>query len=35
VRVRYDIQEIGRPAITQMLEEFTQAHKPALAGAGR
>ena len=35
VRVRYEIQEIGRPAITQMLKEFTQAHKPALAGAGR
>ena len=35
VRVRYEIQEIGKPAITQMLEEFTQAHKPALAGAGR
>jgi len=35
VRVRYEVQEIGKPAITQMLEEFTQAHKPALAGAGR
>jgi predicted GTPase len=35
LRVRYEIQEIGRPAITEMLEEFTQAHKPALAEAGR
>jgi predicted GTPase len=35
VRVRYEVQEIGTPAITEMLEEFTQTHKPALAGAGR
>ena len=35
VRVRYEVQEMGKPAITEMLEEFTQAHKPALAGAGR
>jgi predicted GTPase len=35
VRVRYEVQEIGEPAITQMLEEFTLANKPALAGAGR
>jgi predicted GTPase len=35
LRVRYEIQEIGKPAITEMLEEFTQAHKPALVGAGR
>jgi len=35
VRVRYEVEEIGKPAITQMLEEFTQAHKPALAEAGR
>jgi predicted GTPase len=34
VRVRYEVQEIGEPAITQMLEEFTLANKPALAGAG-
>src|SRR5271165_5855403 len=35
VRVRYEVEEIGKPAITQMLEEFTQVHKPALAEAGR
>jgi len=34
MRVRYEVKEIGKPAITQMLEEFTQAHKPALAEAG-
>ena len=35
VRVSYEVQEIGGPAITELIEEFTQMHKPALAGAGR
>ncbi len=35
VRVSYEVEEIGRPAITEMLEQFTQARKPELAGAGR
>jgi predicted GTPase len=35
VCVRYEVEEIGKPAITAMIEEFTQAHQPALAGAGR
>jgi predicted GTPase len=35
VRVRYEVQEIGKPEITQVLEEFTQIHKPAMAEAGR
>ena len=35
VRVRYEVEEIGRPAITELLEQFTEAHKPALVGAGR
>ncbi len=35
VRVSYEVEEIGRPAITEMLEEFTQARKQELAGAGR
>jgi predicted GTPase len=35
LRVRYEVEEIGKPAITEMLEEFTQTHKPALAEAGR
>jgi len=35
VRVSYQVEEIGKPAITHMLEEFTQVHKPAFAGAGR
>ena len=35
VRVTYEVQEIGEPAITQMLETFTQTHKPVLAEVGR
>jgi predicted GTPase len=35
VRVSYEVQEIGKPAITAMLEEFTRAHKPVFAEAGR
>ena len=35
VRVRYEVEELGKPAISALMEEFTAAHKPALAGAGR
>jgi predicted GTPase len=35
VRVSYEIEETGKPEITSMLEEFTHAHKPVLAGVGR
>jgi predicted GTPase len=35
VRVTYEVQEIGKRAITEMLEEFTHTHKPAFAEAGR
>jgi predicted GTPase len=35
VRVSYEVQEVGKPAITEMLEEFTRDYKPAFAGAGR
>jgi predicted GTPase len=35
VRVRYEVEELGKPAIPDMLEEFTQAHKPAFAEIGR
>ena len=35
VRVRYEVEEMGKPAITELLEQFTEAHKPALVGAGR
>ena len=35
IRVRYEVQEIGERAITQVLEGFTQAYKPAFAEAGR
>ena len=33
VRVTYEVREIGEPALTQILEEFTQAHRPVLAEA--
>jgi hypothetical protein len=26
---------MGKPAITELLEQFTESHKPALAGVGR
>ena len=29
VRVRYEVEEMGSPAITELLEQFTEAHKPA------
>lgn len=35
VRVRYEIEELGKPAIGALIENFTAAHKPTLAGAGR
>jgi len=35
VSVRYEVEEIGEPAISALIEEFTHAHQPALAGAGR
>ena len=35
MRVRYEVEEIGKPAITHLLQDFTQTRKPVLAGAGR
>ena len=35
VRVRYEVEEMGRPAITELLEQFTESHKPAAGGRGR
>ncbi len=35
VRVSYEIQEIGQPALTEMLKEFVQTHQTAFAVAGR
>jgi len=34
VRVRYEVEEVGEPAITQLIERFTAQHErvPALAG---
>jgi predicted GTPase len=35
VRVRYEVEELGKPALATILQEFTQTHKPALVEAGR
>ena len=35
VRVRYEVEEVGRPAITELLEHFTEEHKPTAVLAGR
>ncbi len=35
IRVRYEVEEIGEPAITRLIENFTQQHERVLAGAGR
>ncbi len=35
VRVRYEIEELGRPLIPELIAQFTQTHKPAAVGAGR
>jgi len=35
VRARYDVEEIGRPAITELLEHFTEEYKPAAVPVGR
>jgi len=35
VRVRYEVQEVGGPAITHMIQEFVHTHQTELAGAGR
>jgi predicted GTPase len=34
-RVSYEVEEVGKPVIGELIEQFTEAHKPALAGAGR
>ncbi len=35
VRVHYEIEEISKPVIGAMMEEFTQAHQPEMAGPVR
>ncbi len=35
IRVRYEVEEMGEPAITRLMENFTQQHQRVLAGAGR
>ena len=35
VRVRYEVEEVGEPLITELLEKFTEERRPALAVVGR
>jgi predicted GTPase len=35
VRVRYEVEEVGKPAIAELLERFTEEHKPVAVLAGR
>ncbi len=35
IRVRYEVEEMGEPAITRLMENFTQQHERVLAGGGR
>ncbi len=35
VCVRYEVEELGKPAIGGLIEQFTETYKPELAGAGR
>ena len=35
VRVRYEVEELGNPAIPELIEQFTHAHKPELVTVGR
>ena len=35
VRVRYEVEEMGRPAITELLEHFAAEYKPAAVPVGR
>jgi predicted GTPase len=35
VCVRYEVEELDKPVIGELMEQFTEAHKPALVGAER
>jgi predicted GTPase len=35
VRVRYEVEELGKPQIPRLIEKFTEQHQRTLAGAGR
>jgi predicted GTPase len=35
VRARYEVEEIGKPAIPGLIENFTEQHQRVLVGAGR
>ncbi len=35
VCVHYEVEELGKPTIGRLIEQFTETYKPELAGAGR
>ena len=35
VRVRYEVEELGKALIPRLIENFTEQHQRILAGAGR
>jgi predicted GTPase len=35
VRVGYEVEELGNPKIPELIEQFTQVHKPELVAVGR
>jgi predicted GTPase len=35
VRVAYEVEELGKPEIPRLIEQFTRKHQRELAGAGR
>ena len=35
LRVTYEVEELTKPGLAEVLEQFTQEHEPSLAGAGK
>jgi predicted GTPase len=35
IRVSYEVEELGTPALAELIANFTQEHQPVMAGAGR
>jgi hypothetical protein len=33
--VTYEVEELTKPGLAELLAKFTRAHEPALAGAGK
>jgi predicted GTPase len=35
LRVTYEVEELTKPGLAELLAKFTREHEPALAGAGK